>query len=115
MTEFIDTYLFAYGHSTGPLVGLVSVDRVRAVPAGDRRTTTLRGIAGPLAEVSLGVPDESLTELLPRLDRPADRRALVVDDGRLVGIVRPVDVNRAWSAVVPREQRIEKVRFPVLT
>jgi CBS domain-containing protein len=38
--------------------------------------------------------DEQLTALLERMNRYQVNRALVFDDGRLVGIVSPADVAR---------------------
>jgi Zn-dependent protease/predicted transcriptional regulator len=99
--EFVDHYLFAYRHSTLPLtegdrpVGLVTLDRVRQVPAGQRAATRLRQVACPAGELVLAAPDEHLVDLLPRLRDCADGRALVVDRDRLVGIVSPSDISRA--------------------
>lgn len=39
-------------------------------------------------------PDERLTDLLPRVTRESGGRALVFEQGRLVGMVTPVDVAR---------------------
>lgn len=101
VAEYIDTHLFAARHSTLPLVeddrpvGLVTLARLRRLPAEARTATPLRAIACPMSQVAVAAPDEPLTALLPRLDLAADGRALVVDGGRLVGIVSPVDVVRA--------------------
>lgn len=101
VAEFIDGHLFAARHSTLPLVegarpvGLLTLARLRQVPVEARTTTLLGAVACPIAQVPVATPDEALTALLPRLNRAADSRALVVDDGRLVGIVSPVDVLRA--------------------
>ena len=99
--ELIDTYLFERRHSTFPLtedgrpVGLVTLARVKAVPAAERYRTPLRAIACPLSEVPVAAPDEALAALLTELARAPDGRALVLDDGALVGIVSPADVARA--------------------
>jgi Zn-dependent protease/CBS domain-containing protein len=102
VSELIDGYLFARRHSSFPLVdpdghpvGLVTLARVKQVPADRRGQTRLRDIAYRLDEVPTAVPEDPLTELLPRLTRVADGRALVLDDGRLVGIVTPTDITRA--------------------
>jgi Zn-dependent protease len=101
VAEFIDRYLFGYRHTVFPLaddgrpVGLVSLDRVRQVPPEQRANTGLREVACGPGDLTISNPDEPLTELLPRLNQCADGRALVVTDGRLVGIVSPSDVSRA--------------------
>ena len=100
--DFVDHYLFAYRHSALPLtedgrpVGLVTLDRVRGVPADRRASTTLAEVACRADELVLATPGEQLNDLLPRLSECADGRALVVDDeGRLIGIVSPSDISRA--------------------
>lgn len=101
VADFVDHYLFAYRHSTLPLtedghaVGLVTLNRIRQVPAGQRGATALREVACPPDELVLASPEEPLVDLLPRLSECADGRALVVSDGRLVGIVSPSDISRA--------------------
>lgn len=110
VADFVGHYLFAYRHSALPLVeddrpvGLVTLDRVRGVPADQRYATTLAQVACRADDLVLASPDESLNELLPRLSECADGRALVVVDGRLVGIVSPSDISRAAQRGSMREQ-----------
>lgn len=99
--EFVDRFVFHHRFSAFPLVddggrplGLVTLNRVKQVP-WDRRTTTLvADIACPADEVPLADPDEPLADLLIRMAGCEDGRALVVDGGRVVGIVSPTDVAR---------------------
>jgi Zn-dependent protease/predicted transcriptional regulator len=80
----------------GRLIGLVTLNRVRAVPAELRATTRLHEIACAPAEVPTALPEEPLVELLERMQGCADGRAVVVDSAvRVVGIVSPSDVARA--------------------
>jgi Zn-dependent protease/predicted transcriptional regulator len=110
VADFIDNYLFAYRHATLPLaedgraVGLVTLDRVRQVPAGQRATTPLRQVACQSEELVTATPDEQLVDLLPRLRECSDGRALVVSDGALVGIVSPSDISRAVQRGSLRQQ-----------
>ncbi|SCG49526.1 site-2 protease family protein [Micromonospora coxensis] len=101
VADFVDHYLFAYRHSALPLteadrpVGLVTLDRVRGIPADRRATTTLAEVSCRAEDLVLARPEEELNDLLPRLSECADGRALVVVDQRLVGIVSPSDISRA--------------------
>ncbi|TDB76396.1 site-2 protease family protein [Micromonospora sp. KC723] len=101
VADFVDHYLFAYRHSALPLtedgrpVGLVTLDRVRGIPAERRATTTLAEVACRAGDLVLARPEEQLNDLLPRLSECTDGRALVVVDQRLVGIVSPSDISRA--------------------
>ncbi len=110
VADFVDHYLFAYRHTTLPLaedgrpVGLVTLDRVRGIPADRRTSTTLAEVACRADELVLARPDEQLTDLLPRLSDCADGRALVVSDQRLVGIISPSDISRAVQRGNLRDQ-----------
>ncbi|KKJ98509.1 site-2 protease family protein [Micromonospora sp. HK10] len=110
VADFVDHYLFAYRHSALPLtedgrpVGLVTLDRVRGIPADRRAGTTLAEVSCRADELVLASPDEQLSDLLPRLTECADGRALVVTDQRLVGIVSPSDISRAVQRGSLREQ-----------
>jgi CBS-domain-containing membrane protein len=101
VSEFLDSYLFRLHHQTFPVTqdgdtvtGLVTFNRIKQVTPGQRDHTRLADIACPLADVATAAPDEPAAGLLPRLTACADQRALVLRDGRLVGIVSPSDITR---------------------
>jgi Zn-dependent protease/predicted transcriptional regulator len=99
--QFLDGYVLSYRYSTfplteddGTLAGLVSLKRVKEVPAEDRWRVAVRDVACPIDDVPIVAPDDRVVDLLPRMANCADSRALVVERGRLVGIVSPTDVMR---------------------
>ncbi|MDT0341568.1 site-2 protease family protein [Streptomyces litchfieldiae] len=94
------------GDAAGHPIGLVTADRAGQVPPEERERTTVREIMQPLEESRVVAPDEALADLVPRLEPGAEHRVLVLERGRLVGIVAPSDVNRTvrWLAAArPRE------------
>ncbi len=101
--DFVTQVVLTHRFSTYPLVdslgrltGLVTLNRVRAVPPGLRAATRLREIACAPSEVPIARPEEPLVELLERMHGCSDGRAVVVDgDGRVVGLVSPSDVARS--------------------
>ncbi len=101
VAEFVQHTALGRRHSSFPLLdhgrlaGLVTFNRIRAVPADRRATTTLGDIACPPEQIPTAHPDEALTALLGRLSAATDGRALVLADGVLVGIVSPSDISRA--------------------
>ena len=102
VADFLRDIALVRRHSAFPLLddagrlqGMVTLNRLRAVPPEDRERTPLRAAACPPAEIVLAEPEEPLTNLLPRLGSCADGRALVYDAGALVGIVTPTDISRA--------------------
>ncbi|WP_182873814.1 site-2 protease family protein [Microbispora sp. H10670] len=102
----IDRLVLRHHLSTYPLVdddgrfaGLVTLGRVRAVDPARREVTPLREIACPPPDVPSARPDDLLTELLQRMSGSADGRAVVLDDGRIVGLVTPSDISRTIQTV----------------
>ncbi len=103
VAEFIEDFAMAHRFTTfpvrdpaGSVVGLVTLSRIKEVPRDRRATTSVGEVACPLAEVPTAAPGDPAVVLLERMreDR-ADGRALVLEDGRLAGIVSPRDVRRA--------------------
>jgi Zn-dependent protease/CBS domain-containing protein len=106
--EVLHDYVLTTRHSAFPLqaadgriVGLVTLNRLRSVPAERRDHTPVMDVACPIDEVVRARPDDRLVDLLARLGGCADGRALVFDDDRsedgteqLAGIVTPTDVTR---------------------
>jgi Zn-dependent protease/predicted transcriptional regulator len=101
VAQFLTDHLPWSRHSAFPVVadgqtvGLVTVRRVNQVPVGERGQTTLRDVACPLSDIAQATPDESVADLLPRLNQCSEGRALVFDGGHLAGIVAPADISRA--------------------
>jgi Zn-dependent protease/CBS domain-containing protein len=103
--EFIQRYLLGDRHSSypvenqdGSITGLITLTQLRGVAADRRADTLVRDAAIPRDEVPTAEPHEPLTALLERLGPVAGGRALVVDGGRVVGIVTGSDVTR-WIDV----------------
>jgi Zn-dependent protease len=101
--DFVAQVAMTHRFSTYPLVdpygrltGLVTLNRVRAVPPDLRATTRLREIACAPSEVPTARPEEPLVELLERMRGCSDGRAVVVDDaGRVIGVLSASDVARS--------------------
>jgi Zn-dependent protease/CBS domain-containing protein len=99
--DFIESYLLGDRHSAYPvedhdesISGLITLAQLRKVEPSSRSTTVVGEIAMPLDRVSKASPDEPVTTLLERLASGGSSRALVVDAGRVVGIVTASDLTR---------------------
>jgi Zn-dependent protease/CBS domain-containing protein len=85
VSGFVEDYLFRARHQSFPVTGnggdtvtgLVTLDRIKHVPAGKRDRTRLADVACPLADVATASPEDSVADILPRLTGCADRRARV--------------------------------------
>jgi predicted transcriptional regulator len=107
--QFLDGYVFRNRHSTFPLmegdqvVGLATLSRVKQVRPDQRATTPVTSVACPAGELAVVGPDEPLEELLTKVTTSTDGRVLVLEDGRLVGIISPTDVTRQIELGMLRE------------
>jgi Zn-dependent protease/CBS domain-containing protein len=102
LTELLDDYVVPSHHSTfpvigddGTLVGLITMNRMKTVPASAWPTTRVRDVARPLADVPRPRSNDDAIDVLTAMSEAPDGRAVVVDDGELVGIISPTDVTRA--------------------
>ncbi len=78
----------------GRLTGLITLNRMRSLNAEQRRATYVSDVACERDEIVVAGPDESVTAVLPRLANSPDGRAVVVDEGRVIGILSPTDISR---------------------
>jgi Zn-dependent protease/CBS domain-containing protein len=100
-----------YRHSAFPVLGpdgapagLITVRLVDRAPLKSRSTTTIGELMHPLAQVTTAAPGERACDLAARLNGSGHRRALVLEEGRLVGIVTLTDIDRAltWLTTAAR-------------
>ena len=104
--SFVQNYVMAHRFTSFPVtddlghvVGLATLARVKAVAPELRDQMIVGDIASPLQEVPAVSPDDPATTLLERMQEHPDARALVVDAGRVVGIVSPRDIQRALEII----------------
>jgi Zn-dependent protease/CBS domain-containing protein len=79
---------------SGKLTGIVRLGDLVRMPPQARAEERLKDRARPITEVPTSRPEEDLAALIQRVGTALDQRVLVFDNGRLVGIVSPVDVAR---------------------
>jgi CBS-domain-containing membrane protein len=99
--EALHGYVLSSRHSTFPthdaggrLSGLLTLAALKNVAPSARPTTLIKEIACPLDRVSTAGPADPVANLLGVSDGCSEGRTLVVENGRLVGIISPSDINR---------------------
>jgi Zn-dependent protease len=100
--DFIQRYVLGDRHSAypvadrdGSVMGLVTLGQLRELAPNRRTTTSVRDIALPLDGVPTAAPQEPVSALLHRMAPVGPRsRALVIDGGKVVGIVTASDLAR---------------------
>jgi Zn-dependent protease/CBS domain-containing protein len=100
LAEFADRVFFPHRYATYPVtsnglpVGLLPFKAVAAVPRDEWASRTAAQAMIGLDRLVVTSPDEPAEELLERLAAVPPHRALVLDDGRLVGLVSLTDLAR---------------------
>lgn len=89
-------------HSVLPLLdfdgrpsGVVRLRSLAAVPSARQASVRARDVATPLSQCTLAAPDELLNSVLERLGAGGVLPILVMEDGRLRGIITGYDIDRA--------------------
>jgi Zn-dependent protease len=85
----------------GRLAGLVTLEAMLSVPPALRGVTRATDVAVPVGALATARADEPLLVALGRLDGRRGGRVVVVEGGRVVGIVSPSDVTRAAADPSP--------------
>ncbi len=102
---FIEHYLVGARHSCYPVVGpdgsvlgMITLTQLRQIAPERRATSLLCDIAVPLNELATAMPSEPVTALLERLTKAPGGQVLVLEGGRVVGIVTANDIARVLDA-----------------
>ncbi len=100
VAHFIDDYLYRYGHelfpvmSDGKLIGCVTMRELKEVPPEQRQTMTLRDVVDGCSEENTIAAETGAGEALARMQKSGRGRLLVVDGGRLAGVLSLKDLLR---------------------
>jgi Zn-dependent protease len=90
----------------GEVAGVVTPDRLAAVPPEQAHMTRVLDVAIPMESLRIARPEEPVGDVLARPG--AGGMALVFEGSHLVGLVRPEDVRRAATARTPTRGRVPR-------
>ncbi|MEN8375160.1 MAG: site-2 protease family protein, partial [Gemmatimonadota bacterium] len=100
LSDLVDSYFLTERHQAFPVVdgarpvGLITLQHVKAIPRDAWPSRQVGEAMRAVDELAVGAR-EPVTTALERMQDAKERRILVVDDGRLVGILSASDVA-AW-------------------
>lgn len=98
LTEFIDSYVYRYHHKlfpvqdNGRLLGLISTDQLRGIPRAEWPLRKVGATLVPLSDAATVTPDTEALQALARMREQGQSRLLVVENGRLAGMVTAQDL-----------------------
>ncbi|HVM65465.1 MAG TPA: hypothetical protein VMU14_11435, partial [Acidimicrobiales bacterium] len=89
----------------GTFVGMASASAIQAVPTAQWGTVTVGAVVEPAGRCVVAGPDDDLTPVARRLSLSPQHTAVVLWGGRVVGVVTPIDVDRAARRRTARPAR----------
>lgn len=110
LADFLQDYVYRYHHKlypvqdNGHLLGAISTDQVRGVPRDQWGRRTVGALATPWSDETAVTPETGALQALARMRQTGQTRLLVVDDGRLVGILSIQDLQNFLSLKLELEQ-----------
>ena len=93
LSQLVDDYIYRYQYKMYPVVdrdklmGVVTVNRLKDVPREEWPSHTVREVASFCTESNTIEPGADATAALEKMNRVGISRLMVVDHGRLVGIL----------------------------
>lgn len=100
LRELVDEYFFLRRYHSFPvvenetLVGIITLNQVKEVPQEQWHERTVQDTMIPLAEGVVVCPQEKLSDVLQKMEDSGLRRVLVVQEGKLKGIITASDITR---------------------
>lgn len=98
LDDFVEDWVYQYHHKmypvveNGRLIGCVTTRDVKQVPKQDWERTTIQDIVRPWCAENSISPNEDAMKALGRMSQSGNSRLLVVEDGRLMGVVALKDL-----------------------
>lgn len=107
--ELVDDYVYHHHYKMLPVVenerllGCVSTRQIREVPRESWNDTSVRDLASDCSQENTVRPDADAMQALAQMSRSGVSRLMVVDDGRLVGVLSLKDLLGFLSLKVELE------------
>ncbi|MBR9988534.1 MAG: site-2 protease family protein [Gemmatimonadetes bacterium] len=100
LPEFVEDFVLEGRHHSYPVaengraLGVITLDRVRAVPKADWPSRTVADAMLPLSPDIVVQPDASMADTMQKVNDSSVGRVLVADGDRLLGIISQADIAR---------------------
>lgn len=108
--EFVDDYVYEHHFkmfpvvNDGNLVGAISTSQIKSLPRDEWSRRTVGAIAEECSAKNTISPDTDTMKAIARMNRAGDSRLMVVEGGRLLGIVALRDLLKFLSLKVELEE-----------
>ena len=109
VTELVESYVYRYHHKMFPvvdgdrLIGLVTTQAVKALPQSEWTRQSVSAIMQACSNDNTVGPDTNASEALAQMSRTSQARLMVVEEGRLLGIIALEDLLKFLALKVELE------------
>jgi Zn-dependent protease/predicted transcriptional regulator len=123
--DLVDNYIYRYHHRMYPVVGpsqellgCITTEQVKTVPRDQWPQRRVQDIAQCCSAGNTISPDADAAAVLAKMSKTGNSRLMVVDDGRLVGLVSSRDLTRFLSTKLelegyPGGAEVPRIEMPV--
>ncbi len=100
VSQLVHDYILRFGYrgfpvaAEGRILGVVSLNQVRQIPREQYEQVAVQEVMEPLGESLIISPDATLAEALGRMLRGGEERLLVMEGGRLRGLITKTGLLR---------------------
>jgi Zn-dependent protease len=111
VADLVESYIYRYHHKRFPvvdgdrLIGSVTASAVKALPQSEWPRQSVSAILEPCTAENTVGPGTDAIEVLVRMSRTGQSSLLVVEDGRLLGIITPADLLKFQALKAELEGR----------
>ena len=111
IAELVENYVYRYHHKLFPvvdgdrLIGCVTTQAIRELPQAEWPRQSVNAVMQPCTGENTVGPDADAVEALARMSRTGRSRLMVVEDGRLLGIIALKDLLKFLALKVELEGR----------
>jgi Zn-dependent protease/CBS domain-containing protein len=109
--QLVEDYIYRHHHKIYPVVdsekllGCVLMEQVKEIPREERRDKTVSDLMRPCSKEITIDPQTDAVQLLSMMNKTGSSRYMVVEDGRLVGVISSRDMLNLLSLKVELEQQ----------
>lgn len=112
LQELVENYVYRYQFKMFPVVehdrpiGCVTTREIKAIPREQWGRRTVGEVAKPLSAENTIAPGADAMQALSRMSQTGNSRLLVIDDGRLVGVIALKDLLQFFALKLELEEEM---------